>query len=259
MSNIILPINTIEGSLQVVNTIDFAEGLGIQHASIIKTIREYLPAIEKDFGRVRFQIGPFETAGGVQQVNYALLTEDQSLFVGSLSRNSERVVEFKSVLVRSFAEARRRLSNSTPTPSYQIDDPIQRAEAWIREQKEKQALVFENAELKPKADYATKVLDSSNTLITTNIAQELGMSAIALNRLLQEKGVQYKRGGMWNLTAKYNGKGYAKLATFHHPGRDGSSRTEHSLVWTEAGRELIHSLLNPAMTPAAQSVQLATA
>ncbi|WP_185155506.1 phage antirepressor KilAC domain-containing protein [Rudanella paleaurantiibacter] len=133
-------------------------------------------------------------------------------------------------------------------PSYQIEDPIQRAEQWIREQKEKQALVFENAELKPQAEYAQKVLLSESTLTTTKIAQELGYTAQALNRILAEKGIQYKQSGIWNLTRAYNGKGYAKLSTFYRTGSDGTPRTEHNLVWTEAGRQFIHSLLNPAFT-----------
>lgn len=134
-------------------------------------------------------------------------------------------------------------------PSYQIEDPIERAKAWIREQEAVQALRFENAELRPQAEYAISVLDSTTALVTTKIAQELGMSAIKLNKLLADKGVQYKRSGMWNLTARYNGQGYARLSTFHHTGTDGKVRTEHSLVWTERGRQFIHRLINPNLQP----------
>ncbi|GAB3701196.1 hypothetical protein GCM10027592_29070 [Spirosoma flavus] len=259
MSNIILPISYNAQGQAVVSTLDFAIGLHIQHPSLIKTIRDYLPAIEKDFGQVRFEIGTVtNSVGAVNEQIYAYLTEDQSLFVGTLSRNSERVVEFKSVLVRSFAEARRSMQQRS-LPSYQIDDPIRRAEVWIREQKEKQALLFENAELRPQAAYAQTVLSSESTLTTTKIAQELGMSAVKLNKLLASKGVQYKQSGIWNLTAKYTGKGYVKLKTFTHDGSDGTLRSEHLLVWTEEGRQFIHTLLNPALSPSSQAIQPATA
>ncbi|AUD00981.1 phage antirepressor KilAC domain-containing protein [Spirosoma pollinicola] len=141
-----------------------------------------------------------------------------------------------------------------PSPSYQIEDPIQRAQRWIAEQREKQALAFENAELKPKADYAEAVLLSATELTTTKVAQDLGMTAQKLNKLLRDKRVQYKQSGIWNLHRAYNGKGYAKLRTFHHPGRDGTNRTEHLLVWTETGRQFIHSLLNPTLSPALPAV-----
>lgn len=135
-------------------------------------------------------------------------------------------------------------------PSYQLDDPIKRAEAWIREQKEKLVLQIENAELKPKADYAENVLLSTTALTTTQIAQELGMSAQRLNKLLHEKKVQYKQSGIWNLYGTHTGNGYAKLRTFHHTGSDGTPRTEHLLVWTEKGRAFIHQLLNHQALPA---------
>lgn len=132
---------------------------------------------------------------------------------------------------------------ATATPSYQIDDPIARAKAWIREQEEKQALAFQNAELKPLATYAEQVLLSVTELTTTKIAQDVGMSAIRLNKILRDKGVQYKKSGIWNLYSTHNGKGYAKLRTFHHTGTDGTPRTEYLLVWTEVGRRFIYDLL----------------
>lgn len=46
-------------------------------------------------------------------------------------------------------------------PSYQIDDPIERAEAWIREQKEKKRIELENAETKLCLERKTQQLDES--------------------------------------------------------------------------------------------------
>lgn len=165
-------------------------------------------------------------------------------------------VDFEVWCDEQIAAILRSASTGLAIPSYQIDDPIQRAERWIQEQKDKQALLFENAELKPKAQYADAVLMSESALTTTKIAQELGMSAQALNKTLRERGVQYKQSGMWNLHAKYNGKGYAKLRTFVHSGSDGTHRSEHHLVWTETGRLFIHDLLNPALTVAPAPLQL---
>lgn len=243
MSNIILPISYTDNGIALVSTLDFAEGLHIQHKSLLETIRGYLPAIEKDFGRVTFETRPFETAGGTQYREIALLTEDQSLFIGSLSRNSERVVEFKSVLVRSFAEARRLLQQKA-LPSYQIDDPIKRAEVWIAEQKEKQLLLAENEALRPKAAYAEAVLSSTTELTTTVIAQELGMSAVRLNKELHMAGVQYKQRGTWVLYSVHVNKGYANLKTHAYTDSSGKAQTKHYLVWTETGREFIHRMLN---------------
>lgn len=236
----LLPINSGPDGKPVVSTLDFCQGLNIEHASLIKTIRTYQPQIEKDFGPLRFEIdADYQSITGIERASCIYLTEDQSLFVGSLSRNSERVVEFKSVLVRSFAAARQRLT-TTNLPSYQIDDPIQRAQRWIDEQREKQLLIEQSQALKAKADYVDLVLSSDSELTTTLIAKELGLSAITLNRKLQQLRIQFKQDGIWILYQQYADKQYARLRTHTYADGAGKVRTSHYLVWTEVGRAFIH-------------------
>lgn len=86
-------------------TLQIALGLGIQHASVIKIVRTYLPDFQ-EFGRVGFKIQPFMTNGGEQFRKYAILNEQQSYFLMTLMRNSPRVIEFKKALVKAFFEAR---------------------------------------------------------------------------------------------------------------------------------------------------------
>lgn len=86
-------------------TLQIAIGLGIQHASVIKLVRTYLPDFQ-EFGRVRFEIQPFITNGGEQFRKYAVINEQQAYFLMTLMRNSPRVIEFKKSLVKAFFEAR---------------------------------------------------------------------------------------------------------------------------------------------------------
>lgn len=95
----------------------------------------------------------------------------------------------------------------------------------------------------PKVRYVDKVLTSATTYPTTLIAKELGMTAVKLNKLLHEKGVQYKYCGSWLLYAKYDNKGYTKTKTTMFMGNHGEERTTVQTVWTEFGRAFIHSLL----------------
>lgn len=94
-----------------------------------------------------------------------------------------------------------------------------------------------------KLDYHDSVLQS-RTLITTNvIAKELGMSAIALNKLLNAKKVIYKSDNHWVLYAEHAGKGYTgtKTAVFRDSG--GNYQSNIHTYWTEKGRQFIHELL----------------
>lgn len=94
----------------------------------------------------------------------------------------------------------------------------------------------------PKVQYYNEVLMSDSTYNTNQIAKELGMSAITLNRKLRERGVQYLQNGQWLLYSKYQGKGYTKTHTHPFVRSDGTTGTAMQTVWTESGRLFIHSL-----------------
>jgi phage regulator Rha-like protein len=113
MQELIVITSNEQGSL-LVDSVDFAAGLDIQHKNLLETIKAHREAIEADFGLIAFETRKVEGRGRPE--TFALLTEDQALFVGTLSRNSARVIAFKSVLVRSFAEARKRIEPA-PTPA----------------------------------------------------------------------------------------------------------------------------------------------
>lgn len=105
----------MEQLIKVINgeaTIDsriVAEGLGVDHSSVIRLIRERQAEIEKEFGRVGFEIVPSQTAGGVQNVTMVNLNEGQSLFVGTLCRNTPEAIAFKAKLVNEFLKHRQLL------------------------------------------------------------------------------------------------------------------------------------------------------
>lgn len=67
----------IDNGVPVTTSLAIAEGTDVQHASVIKLVREYQQKLER-FGRVRFEIAPFETAGGTQSREIAILNERQA-------------------------------------------------------------------------------------------------------------------------------------------------------------------------------------
>ncbi|GGJ86298.1 AntA/AntB antirepressor [Lentibacillus kapialis] len=109
------------------------------------------------------------------------------------------------------------------------------------EQLETQNLVLtqQNNELQPKASYYDMVLQNKSLLSVSKIAKDYGMSAIKLNKLLHELGVQYKQGDIWLLYAKHQDKGYTQTTT--HVIDADKSRVQTK--WTQKGRLFIYSLL----------------
>ena len=101
----------------------------------------------------------------------------------------------------------------------------------------------EIARLKPKADYTDQVLDSVSCLTTTQVAKGMGMTAMELNRILCQKGIQYGQSGQYLLYAPYARKGLAQNRTRTFLDLFGTVHTTSQLVWTEKGKEFIHQLL----------------
>ena len=95
----------------------------------------------------------------------------------------------------------------------------------------------------PKVAYYDEVLTSQSTYNANQIAKELGMSAVTLNKKLHELKVQYKQGGQWLLYHPHQNKGYTKTVTYTYTDSKGETCTNSSTVWTEKGRAFIHSLI----------------
>ena len=94
-----------------------------------------------------------------------------------------------------------------------------------------------------KVAYYDEVLTSQSTYNANQIAKELGMSAVTLNKKLHELKVQYKQGGQWLLYYPHQNKGYTKTVTYTYTDSKGETCTNSSTVWTEKGRAFIHSII----------------
>lgn len=101
-------------------------------------------------------------------------------------------------------------------------------------------------ELKPKASYYDVVLNCKDLLSTTEIAKDYGKSAKWLNKLLHEKGIQFKQGNIWLLYQKYAEKGYTSTKTQTFNGNDGTVHTKTHTYWTQKGRLFIYDTLKAA-------------
>lgn len=98
-------------------------------------------------------------------------------------------------------------------------------------------------ELKPKATYYDKVLQSKGLVPITLIAKDYGMSGTAMNNLLHELKVIYKMGGTWLLYAPYQSLGWTSSQTFLVDKPDGTQKTIMQTKWTQQGRLGLYELL----------------
>lgn len=106
-----------------------------------------------------------------------------------------------------------------------------------------QLLEQQIAEYEPKISYLDMILSSTDTVATSQIAADYGMSAIALNKLLNELGVQHKVSGQWILYRKHMNQGYTKSHTSEISKADGGVKVVMNTKWTQKGRVFIYNLL----------------
>ncbi len=210
-------------------SLEIAEVTGKQHKNVMRAIRNMEAAWVKVNGR-NFALVNYKDAKGEMRPCYSL-TKTECLYVATKFNDEARA---KLVLRWEELEKERLVQPMT-------DIEIM-ARAVLISAKQIEELTNTVAELAPKAEYCDEVLDSVSCMTTTQIAKELEMSAIELNRLLCEQGIQYGQSGQYMLYADYARRGYAKNRSHSYRDSEGELHTRSYLVWTERGREFIHKL-----------------
>lgn len=136
-----------------------------------------------------------EDAG--QRRNMTVINESglYSLIFGSQLESAKR---FKRWVTHEVLPSLRQTGTYTMTQkqdSYMIEDPVERAERWIEEQKEHKLEVdrlnVEVAQLRPKALMHDKLLDASLLVNFRDAAKEIGISQSQFTGWLKENGYVY--------------------------------------------------------------------
>ena len=128
---------------------------------------------------------------------------------------------------------------------------LEALKALVESEESRQQLMLENKqqaeyieEVKPKVYYYDLILSNPSLVNIRTIAQDYGMSAQKMNKLLHDLKIQYKdKDGIWKVYAKYAAADYAKLhTTVLHPETPKETIVNH-LKWTQKGRLFIYDLL----------------
>lgn len=127
-----------------------------------------------------------------------------------------------------------------------LDNPDLAIQAFtaLKEERAKTARLNSKVkELKPKADYCTKILDNPGLIPITSIAKDYGMSGQEFNKRLHEFGIQYKRGSQWFLYEKYQACGYVSSKPVPITHSDGTKDVKPQTKWTQKGRKFLYDFL----------------
>nr|DAG73360.1 MAG TPA: repressor domain protein [Caudoviricetes sp.] len=189
--------------------IDVATALGYQNGS--RDIQRHVELEDK--AEVPFYDGT--------QTRNIIAINESGLFSLIFSSKLEKAKEFKHWVTSEVLPSIRKTGKyevDRKIDSYQISDPIKRAERWIEEQREKQLLEQKVQEQKPKADYFDSLVD--NRLLTTfrDTAKEFHMSPKALTDwLVTNKYVYRDKRNMLKPYETYRKSGLFQMKDFSTP------------------------------------------
>lgn len=96
----------------------------------------------------------------------------------------------------------------------------------------------------PKAEYYDNTLASKTCITTTQVADDLHITARTLNAKLKELGIIYSQSGQWHLKMPYKGWNLAGTRTYNYQSSNGETLTSTTLVWNQRGKRFIIALYN---------------
>lgn len=210
---------------------------------------------------------PLETVGGTQQ---ALFVNEDGLYDVILDSRKPEAKQFRKWITSEVLPSIRKTggyiaTTQEDTPELIMAKALQVAQATIEkhnarilqlevenvekskaiEQAEEQVVQLSDAvaSMKPKVDYCDIILQSKETVATTQIAQDYGMTAKAFNILLRNFGIQHKIAGQWILYAPYLPLGYVQSESIPIMHSDGRKSTKLFSKWTQKGRLFLYEEL----------------
>ena len=99
---------------------------------------------------------------------------------------------------------------------------------------------------KPLTDYARAILNSTQTVTVTQIAQDYGFGPVRFNQLLAHLHIQHKVGGQWILYAPFLHCGYVQSFSSYFVKPDGEVQVKVHTRWTQSGRLFLYEELKKA-------------
>ena len=216
---------------------DVADVLG--YSNTAKAIRDHVDIEDRRSERI------VHPSGGTQD---SVVINESGLYSLILKSKLSSAKKFKRWVTSEVLPAIRKhggyLTQEKIEEALLNPDTIIQLAMTLKQEREKVAVLEQQvAEYEPKIGYLDMILATTDTVATSQIAADYGMSAIALNRLLHDLGVQHKVGKQWLLYKKHMNQGYTKSETTLIPMADGNEKAVMNTKWTQKGRIFIYELL----------------
>ena len=207
-----------EQSEQTMTSLEIAELTGKKHFDLMRAIRKMEPAWEKVQGCKFALLSRIYKLpnGGTKEVPYYQLTKTECLYIATKFND-----EARAKLVLRWEELEMADVRYLPEPK----EIVRMADEIIGE-----GLRLVNA-------------DAEDTLTATQVAKTFNMTVYDFNAVLRDMGIQYRRGGHWNISEDLEGRDLVRMRTHVSYSLKGVKKVKVYMTWTMDGLRYLNSKL----------------
>jgi len=215
-------------------SLEIAELTGKNHFDLLRAIRKMEPAWEKTCG-CKFALTSrtiIQPNGGTREVPCYQLTKTECLYIATKFNDEARA---KLVLRWQELELQERKAYPRPLPKG-------------RENEAPLMLMTENDILREADEIVGRTLsvinaDAEDTLTATQVAKTFNMTVYDFNAVLRNMGIQYRRGGRWNIREDLEGRDFVRLRTHVSYSLKGEKKIRTYMTWTMEGLRYLNAKL----------------
>ena len=219
---------------QMMTSLEIAELTGKQHFHVMEAIRKMEPAWKK-VAASNFRLGSYKDSNGQLRPCYQL-TKTECLYIATKFND-----EARAKLVLRWEELER--DAQSPIDSRRCGG------AGARGYGSPQKCLPSPKEILRMADEiigeGLRLLNepAEDTLTATQVAKTFNMSVWNFNQVLRDMGIQYRKGGHWNLSDDLQGRGFTALRTHVSYSLKGEKKIRTYMTWTISGLRYLNSKL----------------
>ena len=220
-----IALNTNVGNdKQMMTSLEIAQVTGKQHKDVLKAIRTMEPAWMKVNGR-KFALVEYRDQKGELRPCYQL-TKTECLYIATKFND-----EARAKLVLRWEELER--ANA-------LNEKLEmRNEKFLPSPKEILRLADEII------GEGLRMLNegAEDTLTATQVAKTFNMTVWDFNAVLRDMGIQYRRGGHWNISDDLQGRDFVRFRTHVSYSLKGEKKVRQYMTWTLDGLRYLNAKL----------------
>ena len=215
--------NKVHNNVQTMTSLEIAELTGKQHKNVMQAIRNMELAWEKVCG-LKFQLTSrtiVQPNGGTREVPCYMLTKTECLYIATKFNDEARAKLVLRWQQLELAEQERRQQLCLPSPRKILalaDEIIGEGLRMLNEPAE-------------------------DTLTATQVAKTFNMTVCDFNAVLRDMGIQYRRGGHWNISDNLADRDFVRLRTHVSYSLKGEKKIRTYMTWTLSGLRFLNSKL----------------